>query len=717
MEEKDKEKTPKEQTNEKQDTNNYLHFIAFAISLNLSYSQIESLGVYLQRANREKKLGFFKNYSFDQHLISKITQDCFRPILFEEIQTHLTKTPFSLIIDNASFSGDSICALKVKYLANEWDKDLEENITKVKNKIIALSNLKESSSGHSLKSIIEERLFSSEAIKSQFCGMAHDNASSLVSPNCGVVTLLEQSGKKFFDLKDPCHGLNLTLKHSLKELPPKIMHFTESICNYFAYPQRKAALRRVQEENNLPVKFPKQIAPTRWLSLGECLTRVVNIWESLVKYFEKYKNQRTSKNNKRKNQTPKYGDPRKIKISSREIHDLLNDEIFYLKICFLSYVVNGINKFNKKFQDQHMDICGLKNNINECFNSILDIIANPKASLMEKAKLLEQDWEDTLIQEELFLPNDEFLDNVIDEFGSKYRVLKEKNIEIQEDFTCIFHNFIGKILNLLIEYLPLNDSLIDILDFVELKDDYPTLKDKVRQFNKKFNIIEEENMIELKEELIKLKNAKLEFHRNNSISLLHLWDRLEKEEKLIFLPKIMKVAQSLPTSSATIEQSFSIIKLLKTSLRNKLSQSSLEGLIFVGQEFRDKKDFIISDKMVELYNSIKKSFNDQKSGKRKTNSLCDNQTQPQTEQMEIIYTKPLTEHEEQDENIGDMQEEEEMLEGLSEQLSLLNIPETEVIKEKPREGKKRRKPLGDLLKGLEELEGKDISFKKSKGMN
>jgi len=269
----------------------------------------------------------------------------------------------------------------------------------------------------------------------------------------------------------------------------------------------------------------------------------------------------------------------------------------------------------------------------------------------------------------------------------------------------------------LIEYLPLNDSLIDILDFVELKDDYPTLKDKVRQFNKKFNIIEEENMIELKEELIKLKNSKLEFHRNNSISLLHLWDRLEKEEKLIFLPKIMKVAQSLPTSSATIEQSFSIIKLLKTSLRNKLSQSSLEGLIFVGQEFRDKKDFIISDKMVELYNSIKKSFNDQKSGKRKTNSLCDNQTQPQTEQMEIIYTKPLTEHEEQDENIGDMQEEEEMLEGLSEQLSLLNIPETEVIKEKPREGKKRRKPLGDLLKGFEELEGKDISFKKSKGMN
>jgi len=67
-------------------------------------------------------------------------------------------------------------------------------------------------------------------------------------------------------------------------------------------------------------------------------------------------------------------------MSSKEINELVNDEVFYLQINFLSYVVNVINKYNKRFQDQQMDICGLKNNLNECYNSILDLLANSKTN-------------------------------------------------------------------------------------------------------------------------------------------------------------------------------------------------------------------------------------------------------------------------------------------------------------------------------------------------
>ena len=712
LEEKSKDKPNKEQFNEEQDIVNYLHFIAFAISHNLSYSQIESLGTYLQKASREKKLGFFKNFSFDEHLMSKITQDCFRPILLQEMRNQLSIAPYSLVIDNATFSGDSVCALKVKYLITEWDQNLKENITQIKNKIISLSNLKESSSGLSLKNVIEERLFSSESIKNQFFGLTHDNASSLTSPNCGVVALLEQNGNNFFDLKDPCHGLNLTLKHSLKELPSKLMDFVESITNYFAYPQRKAALKKIQEDNNLFIRFPKQLAPTRWLSLGDCLVRLIEIWESLVKYFEKYKNQQTSQ--KKKKIKASNAEGRKKKMSSKEINELLNDEVFYLQINFLSYVVNVINKYNKRFQDQQMDICGLKNNLNECYNSILDLLTNSKATLMGKTELLKLDWEDTATQEELFFISEEFISNINDELGSKYGALKQKDVKIQEEFTSIFYKFIRKILNLLGEYLPLDNSLIDIFDFVELKDNFMVLKEKIKQFNKKFNIIGEENMTKLKEELIKLKNTKIEFYRNSTNSLLHMWDRLEKEENLVFLPKIMKVAQTLPTSSATIEQSFSVIKLLKTSLRNKLSQSSLEGLVFVGQEFREKNDFTISNEMVELYKDVKKAFNDQKGGLKKLKSQSENQIQSLLEKKDKVDPKPLNEDQFMHIEYVKGEEEREILEGLSEQISLLSIPEGEIIDEKSKEGKKRKKPLAELLKGMEELEGKEFSFKKPK---
>ena len=261
-----------------------------------------------------------------------------------------------------------------------------------------------------------------------------------------------------------------------------------------------------------------------------------------------------------------------------------------------------------------MDICGLKKNIFECFNSILDIVGNEKATLMEKTKLLELDWEDSEVQKDMFLSRKEFFENIIDELGSKYDVLNNLEVKIQEEFVNIFYSFIGKMINEMMEYFPLNDDLVAILDFVELKDDYTILKKKIKDFNKKFNIIKEENKVKLKEELVKLRNIKIEFYRSNSLNLLHMWNRIEKEEKLEFLPQIFKVAQTLPTSSASLEQSFSIIKLSKTHLRNKLSQPSLEGIVYIGQEFRDKIDIEISQKMVDAFLEVRKVFNKQKSG-------------------------------------------------------------------------------------------------------
>jgi len=41
------------------------------------------------------------------------------------------------------------------------------------------------------------------------------------------------------------------------------------------------------------------------------------------------------------------------------------------------------------------------------------------------------------------------------------------------------------------------------------------------------------------------------------------------------MPKIVRVAETLPTSSASLEQNFSIILLLKTDIRNSLSEESL----------------------------------------------------------------------------------------------------------------------------------------------
>ena len=91
-----------------------------------------------------------------------------------------------------------------------------------------------------------------------------------------------------------------------------------------------------------------------------------------------------------------------------------------------------------------------------------------------------------------------------------------------------------------------------------------------------------------------------------------MWDLLEKQKNLELLPRLVRLAQTLPTSSAPLEQSFSIIKLLKTDLRNSLTEGSLEGLILVGDEYREQEDILVTEKMLHYYYQVKKTFNETK---------------------------------------------------------------------------------------------------------
>jgi len=55
------------------ETSNYHQFVGFLIDMNLSYSQIEKIGKYIQKAYQEKKFSFVKPFSFDQRLLSDLT--------------------------------------------------------------------------------------------------------------------------------------------------------------------------------------------------------------------------------------------------------------------------------------------------------------------------------------------------------------------------------------------------------------------------------------------------------------------------------------------------------------------------------------------------------------------------------------------------------------------------------------------------------------------
>jgi len=101
---------------------------------------------------------------------------------------------------------------------------------------------------------------------------------------------------------------------------------------------------------------------------------------------------------------------------------------------------------------------------------------------MTLKELLIQDWQDWEIQEKMFLVSSLFIENLINDVSGKFSFLKDQSRDHQEEYTQMFKDFIGKILNLLPVYLPYSDKLVEVLDFVEFKDPFHIFKQKIKIF-------------------------------------------------------------------------------------------------------------------------------------------------------------------------------------------------------------------------------------------
>jgi len=83
-----------------------------------------------------------------------------------------------------------------------------------------------------------------------------------------------------------------------------------------------------------------------------------------------------------------------------------------------------------------------------------------------------------------------------------------------------------------------------------------------------------------------------------------------------YLSQIFKIVQTLPTSSSPVEQTFSLMKLVKTAIRNRLQDKTLQSLLMINQEYKDcnkDKRIVVADEVVNLFNQNKDDLNFRKS--------------------------------------------------------------------------------------------------------
>jgi len=244
----------KDSKKEDQNIKSYIEFVSFCLQEKMSYNQISRLGQFLQSLSNKKQLKFLKAMTFDKEALSKFVSQCLRPNFLEELNQILKEKLYSFNIDNSTICGEHYCALKVKYLAAQKDEEYQCEITTIQNKLIGISKLEENATSVTLYKIVKEKLFYDEEIKKNCIGITHDRGSNIVGCFNGLLPtekkIRKDSKKYFFSLNDPCHSLNLVVKHSIQSLPKAMINFIIKIHNHFVSPERRATLLRIQAEHN-----------------------------------------------------------------------------------------------------------------------------------------------------------------------------------------------------------------------------------------------------------------------------------------------------------------------------------------------------------------------------------------------------------------------------------------------------------------------------------
>ena len=147
-------------------------------------------------------------------------------------------------------------------------------------------------------------------------------------------------------------------------LPRNLLNFVGKLHKHFKSPQRKALLRRIQKENNENQLILKPYIKTRWLSLGDSLERIIEIWGSLVNYMAYFikdneENQEDEEIDIEEediedilqlgDQNGDYNENTQRKFPYSVYHTLLTSQSFYYLIRFITQVVKIINQYNEKF--------------------------------------------------------------------------------------------------------------------------------------------------------------------------------------------------------------------------------------------------------------------------------------------------------------------------------------------------------------------------------
>ena len=113
----------------------------------------------------------------------------------------------------------------------------------------------------------------------------------MTGPNKGVTQRLKETFSYLVGAKDISHGLDNVFKKALPTFSNSAQDVIKGISSHFHYSTKNSSLLRetLLEMGLKPLEI-LHLSPTRWLSMRDCIHRILELWVGLESYFGKFHN-------------------------------------------------------------------------------------------------------------------------------------------------------------------------------------------------------------------------------------------------------------------------------------------------------------------------------------------------------------------------------------------------------------------------------------------
>jgi hypothetical protein len=220
----------------------------------------------------------------------------------------LKKTPyFSVSTDGSADTGfkKQLYPVLVRYYNSEMQKIVTE--------VLDIPKMVVDSTGKNIFDLLDEVLVKNNLTWDKCIAFCSDNANVMMGQKKGVAAFVKERHNNVFINGCPCHLAAIAAKKGAKCLPVNLEDLLIDIMYHMkSSSKRTRQLAELQDYFGLTKNMLLAYASTRWLSMGQCIPRLLELWPALQSFFQNAELALASKSSKRSAGDSEKSNPKKV---------------------------------------------------------------------------------------------------------------------------------------------------------------------------------------------------------------------------------------------------------------------------------------------------------------------------------------------------------------------------------------------------------------------